>query len=136
MTESVSVVIPAQDEEATLGACLWSVLTQPGVAALRVIVVANGCTDRTVDVARGFRGLATSLGHRVEVLQIAATSKHVALTTGSAAAEPGIEIYLDADTVLGPGALAALSAALRSEAPRMAGLRPAVASSPDPAVRG
>lgn len=45
----VSVVIPALDEEASIGACLESVLRQSH-RALEVIVVDGGSTDRTRDV--------------------------------------------------------------------------------------
>ena len=47
---SVSVIVPAFNEERYLEPTLQSVLTQ-GVSDLELIVVPNGCTDRTADVA-------------------------------------------------------------------------------------
>ena len=53
----VVVVIPARNEAERIGACLRSVVTAAEQARRRtrrigVVVVADGCTDRTVDIAR------------------------------------------------------------------------------------
>lgn len=50
-----SVVIPAYNAEKTLGACLHAVYQQDsGKAAIEVIVIDDGSTDGTPDVARSF----------------------------------------------------------------------------------
>ncbi len=52
---SVSVIIPALNAEDSIGPCLESLLAQQfPSAALEVIVVDNGSTDGTLDIARGF----------------------------------------------------------------------------------
>ncbi|WP_129312381.1 glycosyltransferase [Streptomyces sp. L2] len=51
MTLTVAVLIPAHNEEATIGELVRAVLDQPYPIA-QLIVVADSCTDRTADVAR------------------------------------------------------------------------------------
>jgi len=56
---SVAVVIPARNEEELIGRCLDSVLVAAAAVALPVsiTVVADGCTDNTVEIARGYPGV-------------------------------------------------------------------------------
>lgn len=49
----VAVVIPARNREASLGACLESVLAQ-GFRPAEVVVVDDGSSDRTVEVAQAY----------------------------------------------------------------------------------
>jgi cellulose synthase/poly-beta-1,6-N-acetylglucosamine synthase-like glycosyltransferase len=56
--ECISVVIPACDEEAVIGECLQSLLSQDFDGAVQVVVVANGCTDATVELARSYQELS------------------------------------------------------------------------------
>jgi hypothetical protein len=73
---------------------------------LDVIVVANGCTDDTAEVAGSF-------GPPVRVLSIPVASKREALRTGDEAAKDFPRIYVDADVELGVADVRALTAALR-----------------------
>lgn len=50
----ISVVVPARNSGATLGACLSSILREVPAALREVIVVDNGSTDDTLAVARSF----------------------------------------------------------------------------------
>src|SRR5580658_8084896 len=52
----VSVIVPARNEEACLGACLQSLASQAGVS-FEIIVVDDGSTDRTAEIARSFHGV-------------------------------------------------------------------------------
>jgi glycosyltransferase involved in cell wall biosynthesis len=50
---TVSVVIPARNEEANLERCLRSLVVQEGVY-FEILVVDDGSTDRTRDIAESF----------------------------------------------------------------------------------
>ena len=62
---------------------------------LDVVVVCNGCTDQTAELAR-------SCGYQVRVVELASASKPAALRIGDAAALAFPRLYLDADVIL-PG---------------------------------
>lgn len=71
-----------------------------------IIVVANGCTDDTAEVARSF-------GQKVRVLSLAAASKREAISAGNRAASAFPRVYVDADVELGAQDVRALAATLR-----------------------
>ncbi len=101
-----SVVIAAHNEEAVLGACLDSILNQAAHSGqLDIVVSANACTDSTVTVARE-RG--------VTVVDRPQAGKAAALNAGEAVAHGFPRIYLDADIVAPPNAIAELEAVLAS----------------------
>lgn len=118
-----------------LGACLWSVLTQVHVPSLFVSVVANGCGDATADVARAYSSLAEHRGHRLSVTPVTARGKAGALNAARVPDASSAQVFLDADTILGPRALCALVEALDTPLPRLAGVPPVIAPSPNPRVR-
>ncbi len=62
------VVIPAHEEERLIGRCLHALAAQTGVAAheYELIVVLDGCRDRTAEIVRTF-----AAGCAIPVLQIA-----------------------------------------------------------------
>ena len=126
-----SVVIPANNEEGYIGACLAALLAQEGpeaaLAGTEIVVAANACTDRTVAIARGFEAEAAARGWRLAVLDLERGGKPLALNAGDAAAMRFPRVYLDADVVMGPRLLAALVAALDREAPAYASGRLEVA---------
>ncbi|MCD9196899.1 glycosyltransferase family 2 protein [Aeromicrobium wangtongii] len=86
-----SVVIPAHDEERGIARTLAALLD--GSCTLDVLVVCNGCTDGTAEVARGF-------GSAVRVLEIAEASKTAAVKAGNAATDVFPRVHLDADVTL------------------------------------
>ncbi len=101
---TVSVIVPARNEEACLAACLQSLLLQTGVS-FEIIVVDDHSTDRTRDIALSF---ATP---QVQVIQagplpIGWTGKNNAVTVGSHAARGQWLLFTDADTIHLPGSLA------------------------------
>lgn len=92
---TISVIIPAHNEEAYLKATLKALRRQkfPG---LEIIVVANGCTDNTEDVAR----------ERCDQLVVLSQkSLGVARNLGARMAKGDLLIFLDADTLLEKNAL-------------------------------
>lgn len=103
---TVSVIIPAHNEERPLARNLSVLLAEAGPERPEVVVVANGCDDATADVARAAG---------VRVVELAEASKTLALNAGDAAASTFPRIYLDADVTLSPGALHALAETLRGD---------------------
>ena len=102
-TASVSVVIPARNEEATLPALLES-LRQLAVEVRQVVVVDDDSRDATASVAR--RGGADVVPAGVP--EPGWTGKAWACHVGARATGGDLLLFLDADTVLAPDALAGL----------------------------
>jgi hypothetical protein len=99
----VSVIVPARNEEACLGSCLQSLVAQTGIR-FEIIVVDDGSTDRTREIAESFPGVRViSPGP----LRRGWSWKNNALVAGGKAARGEWFLFTDADTVHLPGALAA-----------------------------
>src|SRR5450759_1042909 len=102
----VSIIVPARNEEASLGDCLESLTAQTGVA-FEIIVVDDGSTDRTGEIAQSFAGVrvispgplpkdGTGKGW---------TGKNNAVVAGAKEARAKWLLFTDADTVHLPGSL-------------------------------
>ncbi len=118
------MIVPAHNEAGYIGACLDAVFASMlDDVQVQVIVVANGCTDATAQIARGYADAERDL----EVIETEAGGKLHALELGDAAARYGTRIYLDADVIVSPGLVAGLLGALDVTAPRYASGRPVVA---------
>jgi len=98
----LSVIIPAHDEEAHLPGLLKALC----VDGLELVVVANGCTDRTAEEAR-------RACPRAVIVEIDEASKTAALRAGDAAAHHFPRFYLDADIGIGFDDLLHLAGLLR-----------------------
>lgn len=95
MSPRISVIIPAHNEEQYLPATLDSLAGQT-YGHFEVVVVANGCTDRTEEVAK-------AKGARVIWLEERGLGR--ARNLGGKKAKGEILVFLDADTILEPRAL-------------------------------
>jgi glycosyltransferase involved in cell wall biosynthesis len=104
-TRMISVIIPAHNEEGYLEQTL-DTLARQDYPSFEVIVVANGCTDRTADVARG-------RCHRLIVLSQKGLG--VSRNLGARMAKGELLLFLDADTTLEPTALAGIAEAFSKE---------------------
>ncbi len=105
-SRTVSVVIPARNEERNIEACLAGVLAQEGVD-LQVVVVDDGSTDRTPEILARL----AERDHRVTVVQGQGpppgwTGKVAACWAGQAHATGEVLLFLDADVRLHPSTLA------------------------------
>lgn len=98
----VSVIVPARNEETSLGACLESLLAQTGVS-FEVIVVDDASTDRTREIAESFSGVSVV---DAGPLPSGWTGKNNAVAAGARVARGQWLLFTDADTVHKPGSLA------------------------------
>jgi glycosyltransferase involved in cell wall biosynthesis len=101
MQPLVSVIVPARNEEVTLGACLRSLVGQTGVS-FEVIVVDDGSNDRTREIAESFPGVRLVSARPLPDGWI---GKNNALVSGNALARGEWLLFTDADTVHQPGSL-------------------------------
>jgi hypothetical protein len=101
-----TVVIPAHNEGRIIRRLLEQLINGADQGEMDIIVVANGCTDDTAEVAASF-------GPAVRVLTLPAASKQAALTAGDREATGFPRIYVDADVELRVQDVRALAAALR-----------------------
>ncbi len=101
----ISVVVPAHNESAVIGRLLRGLLRDADPGEFDVVVVANGCTDDTAEVAAGF-------GPDVTVVTTPVPSKFAALRLGDEHARGFPRLYVDADVELGTADARALAAAL------------------------
>jgi glycosyltransferase involved in cell wall biosynthesis len=133
----LSVIIPANNEEFYIARCLDALLAsqddgrvqgaspsnRPGREydrSIEVIVVANACTDRTVDAARSFIARADARNWKMTVLDLKEGGKLNALNVGDQHASGDTRIYLDADVVVGPSLLQEIGDALDYDIPAYA----------------
>lgn len=100
-----SVIIPAHDEERTIARALTAIGAHDGC---RVIVVCNGCRDRTAEAAR------RSAPHAA-VIELAEGGKSRALNAALELVGQEPAIVVDADVEITPAALDALAEALSEE---------------------
>lgn len=92
MNKIASIVIPAQNEEAVIGRLLRDLTSSQASSGLEIVVVANGCTDRTPTVAAKFPG--------VRVIELPIGNKQAALNAGDSACTVFPRLYVDADVEL------------------------------------
>lgn len=89
----VSVIVPAHDEARVIGRCLDRLLDGAEPDEVEIVVVCNGCTDGTAEVASRTAPDAT-------VVELAVASKHAALNEGDRIAHRFPRFYVDADVEL------------------------------------
>ena len=106
---SMAVIIPAHNEERTIGRLLGALVPEPVAddteagepRTFQIVVVCNGCTDGTAAVARSF-------GPGVTVIETAVAGKANALRLGDEAATCFPRALVDADVRIDRASLLAL----------------------------
>lgn len=106
---TISVVVPARNEETRIGECLRALVGAPGV--VEVLVVDDGSTDATASVARANSARVVDAGPLPEGW----VGKVWALTRGVEAARGEWIVTLDADTRAESGLPAAAVARARAD---------------------
>jgi len=86
------VVVPAHDESALIGMVLDALTSTVPPGTFDVVVVCNGCSDDTAEIARRVPG--------VRVVELARPSKSHALSVGAALLPRGPRVQLDADVMI------------------------------------
>lgn len=114
VVEPVSVLVPARDEAARIGACVTALVAQRGLQDVEVLVLDDESADGTADAAR------TAGGNRVRVLAGAPTppgwcGKPHACAQLAAAARGRVLVFVDADVVVSPDGVARAIAQLRRD---------------------
>jgi len=99
---TVSVIVPARNEEACLGACLESLAAQTGVG-FEIILVNDASTDRTREIAQSFPLVRMV---EVDIPPSGWTGKNNAMAAGARVARGDWLLFTDADTVHLPGSTA------------------------------
>ncbi|MFR9795287.1 bifunctional polysaccharide deacetylase/glycosyltransferase family 2 protein [Streptomyces sp. MS06] len=100
LTDPVTVIVPAYNEEAGIEATLRSLLasTHP---RLHIVVVDDGSSDRTHEIAESVR----AEDPRVTVVRQPNAGKAAALNTGLSRTSTDIVVMIDGDTVFEPDAV-------------------------------
>lgn len=104
-----SIVVPAHNEAAVIRRCLDALFEGIDPEELEVIVVCNGCTDDTAEIAR-------RSPYPVTVLELTVGAKAPALRLGDATATALPRLYLDADVRLNGTAVRSVLSTLRDGA--------------------
>lgn len=97
----VSIIVPARNEELSLGDCLHSLVAQTGVT-YEIIVVDDASTDRTREVAGSFAGVKVISAGPIPA---GWTGKNTAMIAGATQAAGNWLLFTDADTVHLSGSL-------------------------------
>ncbi len=101
-----AVIVPAHNEAAVIDRTLEPLAAAAASGVIELVVVCNGCTDETADIARAHAG--------VTVVETDQASKSAALNLGDSAATLWPRLYLDADITITLLAVAQVLAELRS----------------------
>lgn len=102
MPPLISIIIPAHNEEKYLEKTLQS-LRQQNFLNYETIVVCNGCTDQTKEIAQKY------LNQSTKIISLDESNVSLARNFGAKQAKGEILLFLDADTLLEPTTLQIVS---------------------------
>ena len=96
VTDPVTIVVPAYNEEKNIGAAVTSLARSRHVGGVEVLVIDDGSTDNTAEIIKNLRL------PNVRLVQVPNSGKANALNTGVAFSRTELIIMVDADTVVEP----------------------------------
>lgn len=108
----ISAVVPAWQAAAHLADCITSILDQRGTFRLELIVVDDGSTDATAEIATSLIPVAAAKGVPMRLLRQANAGPSAARNAGIAAATGDWVAFLDSDDRMPPDRLASQLALL------------------------
>lgn len=115
LTERVSVLVPARNEQDCVGRAVADLLAQQGVPDLEVLVLDDGSSDATADILAGFRDPRLTVITVPDRLPPAGwLGKSWACARLAERARGTVLVFADADVSFGPHAVRAAVAELRS----------------------
>ncbi|MGA5300740.1 glycosyltransferase [Nucisporomicrobium flavum] len=114
VTERVAVLLPLRDEAGRVTPCLESLLGQRGVPELEIVVLDDGSTDGTAEVVRRVAGDKVRLLTGAPLPAGWLGKPHACAQLAAAATGSDVLVFVDADVVLAPDAVAGGVALLRS----------------------
>jgi Glycosyltransferase like family 2 len=111
--ERVAVLLPVRDEADRVTPCLESLLGQRGVADLDIVLLDDGSTDDTAEVVRSVAGDQVRLLTGAPLPAGWLGKPHACRQLADAAPDADVLVFVDADVVLAPDAVAAAVTLLR-----------------------
>jgi len=119
----ISVIIPARNEAANIGACIASVLAQKYPAELfEIIVVDDHSNDGTADVVKSFKAAnvhCIALADHMPTGEKVTAFKKAAITAGISQSKGGLIVTTDADCIAPHTWLINLAAIYEQQQPEM-----------------
>ncbi len=94
---TLSIIIPAHNESLAIATTITSIQNNAINYPYEIIIACNGCNDDTADIARNYK---------VRVIESEEAGMSFGKNFGAAAATNDFLIFVDADTILLPGAIA------------------------------
>lgn len=121
----LAVIIPANNEADYIGPCLDALLNQLDASPFLLVVSANACTDRTVEIAQSYTSAFASEGHDLHIIDALESGKPASLNRAEALIEDldksdASRVYLDADVICGAELLRKVETSLATQDPRYA----------------
>jgi hypothetical protein len=109
----VAVLLPLRDEAGRVTPCLAALLGQRGVPGLEIVVLDDNSTDGTADVVRAVAGDKVRLLTGAPLADGWLGKPHACRQLADAATGAEVLVFVDADVVLEPDAVAGAVAAMR-----------------------